>query len=730
MPAFSARVVCFITVIFFSIIGATETVIQGRVIDSVTNEPLAGANILLRHSYTGAAAGNDGAFSINIPVDTDFSLIVTMMGYKRQIISFSGLDDTTADFIEIGMTADVLASPQIIVTATRKEQDIFTAPVAVTVIGPRQIQDRAALSLEEVLPFETGISIVKDQINIRGANSYSLGAGNRSLLLLDGLPLLGSAAGNITWAVIPTSEIARVEVIKSSGSALYGSSAMGGVINIITRNTPATPETRLQLKAGQYSAPKYDQWQWTNQPNRFYVAELSHAQPFGQHGYWVRLQQRRTDGYYRLGWKEALNLTGKLKLNFGSRYSTTLFGNFLSDQSGLSSLWKNAAEPFEAPGGYENDRSEGHKLNLSSLFNYIHSAATIIKIKAALYSINWENSGLTNNDFSTESKYYGEVQVSTNWTESFNTTVGLVFQQAKIDARIFGDHSSNSSSFYLLGQKRLYKTVNLSLGGRYEIYQVDNRLVDQTFSPQLALNYNPVEGFALRGSIGHGFRVPTIAELYSSSQLSVFKVIPNPDLVAENSLSAEIGGLLAWQGRGFVSGLKMDCSLFTTSFNQMIEPVIFTSGTIHFENLTDARISGAELGLSGAFFNNLFQTSVGYTWLSPVELDSNGKISDTLSYRFRHSFSGQARVNWQGVFAGIEYRYASRIERVELFQEDPKTGSDRRVPIHLWNMGIGYRTRQIELQLRVENFFQYYFVDLERNMGPERKVVFSVNYIL
>jgi len=110
-------------------------------------------------------------------------------------------------------------------------------------------------------------------------------------------------------------------------------------------------------------------------------------------------------------------------------------------------------------------------------------------------------------------------------------------------------------------------------------------------------------------------------------------------------------------------------------------------------------------------------------------LDKRGAIIDTLSYRYRHIFNGQAVISWHGLFAAIEYRYASRIERVELFQEDLKTGRDKRVPIHLWNLGLGYRTQSIELQLRIENFFQYYFVDLERNMGPERKVVFSVNYI-
>ncbi|PJA54118.1 MAG: TonB-dependent receptor, partial [Candidatus Marinimicrobia bacterium CG_4_9_14_3_um_filter_48_9] len=99
------------------------------------------------------------------------------------------------------------------------------------------------------------------QLNIRGASGYTLGTGSRSLVLLDGIPMLGSAAGNVTWEIVPTSEIEQVEIVKAGGSALYGSSAMGGVLNIITRSGTYRPETRVRLKSGVYSNPGYDQWQ-------------------------------------------------------------------------------------------------------------------------------------------------------------------------------------------------------------------------------------------------------------------------------------------------------------------------------------------------------------------------------------------------------------------------------------------------------------------------------------
>ncbi len=702
--------------------------ISGHISDSETGLPLAGANVLIKDTYSGTASDNNGNFKLTHLAPGQYTLVITMMGYQKIISRPLTVNENINETVNFQMLFDVLASPQVVVTASRKVQDIMEAPVAVTVLGQRQIMNKAATTLEEVLPYQAGISIVKDQINIRGANSYSLGAGNRSLLLLDGVPLLGSAAGNITWAVVPTSEIARVEVVKSSGSAQYGSGAMGGVINIITRNTPAQPETRVQLKAGQYSEPKYHQWHWRSTPGRFHNLEISHARPFGSHGFWLRLQQRQTDSYYLLGWKDALNLTGKLKLNFGSRYNATLFANLLADRSGISSLWKNPAAPFDAPTGYEDDTFTGTKMNLSGSMNIIYSPDVIMKLRSSYYHVHWQNSGLTNNDRSLEQKLFAEYQVATNWGQTLNTTAGMVAQRASIDARIFGEHSTYSGAVYFLLQKRLIAPLNLSLGGRYESYWVDDDLLDQTLSPQIAVNYNPSPLVALRASLGHGFRVPTVAELFSQSQLSVFKIRPNRNLVVETSLSSEVGGTLIMPGKGAVSALKLDASFFSTSYRQMIEPVIFRADTIHFENITDALVTGAELSLSGSFFDNLLTAGVAYTWLDPLELDQDGAVTDTLSYRFRHSLSTQSTVTWKNFSCVVEYRFASRMDRVELFQENDKTGADRRVPVHIYNIGFGYQVNNLEFRLRVENLLQYYYVDLERNMGPERSLSLQATY--
>lgn len=703
--------------------------ISGTITDEATGGPLSGVNILVKNTFMGTVSDNSGIFRIADLDPGNYTLVISMIGYRKE--TFTDLQVPPGGTIELKvmLKQDVLSSPQVIVTASRREQDIMEVPLSVAVIGPREIREKAAIDLTEVLLYQAGVNIVKGQLNIRGASGYTLGAGDRSLLLLDGVPLLGSAAGNITWAIIPTSEIEQVEIIKSGGSALYGSSALGGVVNILTRNAPAKPETRVRLKSGLYSEPKYSPWKWRDNPGFFHILEVTHARPIGPHGAWLRIQTNNSDGYTQLNWKKAYNLTGKVKYNYGQNYTFSLYANFYTDKVGLASQWRNAAHPFEAPMGDADDYAQGTKLNVNGFFNMLYSRDTVIKVRTALYDVWWQNYSLTNNDYSNERKWFGEVQFSTNLGKATQTTAGVVVQHGNIDAQIFGNHSSLSGALYFLAEQRVGKKLTLTAGGRFENYQVDGKVLDQTLAPQIALNWRLREWLSLRTSLSRGFRVPTVAEMFTRSQLNVFTIEPNPDLSAETSQSMEMGTTIMLPGNWFLSNLKVDGAVFSTTFYQLIEPTPDAEGIIHFENITDARISGAEVGISGGLFGNLIFVNTAYTWLDPVEIDDQGNVIDTLSYRFRHTWISTVSVRLWGVLAAAEYRYSSRMERVELFQENALTGEDKRVPIHLWNASLGYVWQGWEALFRVENIFQYYYTELERNMGEERDLSFTLSKV-
>ena len=708
----------------FLVYGQIDNRIHGSVYDLKTGEPLYGANIIVKNTFFGTSTDENGSFMIRHLAEGKYDLIFSMIGYKRKTIR-NIVFSTLALPLNISLEQDVLQAPSVVVTATRKEQDVMESPLSVSVIGPRQIADKSAISLAEVLTYQPGVNTVKGQLNIRGASGYTLGAGSRSLLLIDGIPLLGSAAGNISWSVIPTSEIERVEIVKSGGSAMYGSSAMGGVLNIITRNAPPISETIVRLKAGVYSNPKYEQWKWRENRGMAYSGEFTHSRPIGKHGMWFRLQRLDTDGFTQLGWLKSYNLTSKFKLNLSPRFNSSFYGNYYQSKNGLASQWKSAADPFEAPSGDENDRAEGYKFNLNGFLNFIYSQSTIMKLKLGYFDIKWQNYGRTNKDYSRESKGFGEYQINKNWSDKISSVTGISTQYATIDAKIFGKHHSNSIAGYLLTEGKILNDFTLSIGSRWEGYWVDDEILDQTIAPQIALNWNKNKIIAFRASYGKGFRVPTIAELYSSSQLNIFKVEPNPDLIAETSDAFELGNSIILGNWNYISLLKLDAAIFYNRYKNLIEPLPDKNGIIHFENITDAIINGVEMGINIGIFDNSILFSSAYTYLNPVSINNSGQIVDTLSYRFRHNSISTVTGNWKNLSTIVEYRYASRIESVQLFDEDNNTGADLRVPIHLWNFGIGYHWNSWALKFRIENIFQYYYVELERNIGSERS--FSID---
>ena len=544
---------------------------QGSITGSVhradNDEPLLGVNVLVQNTFMGTTTDIDGQFTIDQLNPGEYTLVISMIGFKKYVERGIIVSDEISD-IDIQLAQDVLSAPHVVVTASRQAQDVMELPVSMSVIGPRKIHDRAAVNFVEVMKVEPGISSVRGQLNIRGTSGYTLGVGDRSLLLIDGVPVLGSGAGNITWTMVPMSEIDHVEIIRSGGSALYGSSALGGVVNILTKNAPTKAETRFRLKSGMYSEPKYKQWQWRSQPGLFNYLDLTHSRPIGKHSAYVRFHKAKSDGYKRQGWTDANNITGKVKFNFGERYNASLFANYYADETALASQWKNAANPFSAPSGEEDDYTEGTKLHLNGFFNMILSDKTVIKLKGSMYDVWWQNHSATNDNGIDEQKGYGEILISTTLGQSTQITAGAVGQTAKIRAGVYGDHSSLSMAAYIQAQQRIGKKLTLNTGARMETYFVDDEKLDESLAPQIALNFRMFDWLSFRSSVSSGFRVPAIAEMYTRSQLNIFKVEPNPDLIAERSQAGEVGMTVKLPGNKWLSDMTMDVVAFKSTFAQ------------------------------------------------------------------------------------------------------------------------------------------------------------------
>ena len=138
----------------------------------------------------------------------------------------------------------------IVVTGTRTEKQRDEAPVRTEVVGRQEIRDTAASTLKEALANVPGLQLHE----IHGKSGYHLsmqGLGSdQVLVLIDGLPISASTGSSVDLSQYLVSDVERIEVVKGAASAQYGSSAMGGVVNVITRRPQQGFSGDVELAAG------------------------------------------------------------------------------------------------------------------------------------------------------------------------------------------------------------------------------------------------------------------------------------------------------------------------------------------------------------------------------------------------------------------------------------------------------------------------------------------------
>ncbi len=207
-----------------------------RVRGDSTGTPLV-ESAIVRSGTVGARTDERGQATLRLPAGTRM-IIATKLGYRPDSMSLSvrtGADTT----ITLTLTPQAVDVSAVFVTATRGERRVEDTPIRVEVIDEEEIAEKVTMSPGDIammLNETSGLRVQATNPSLGGANVRIQGLrGRYSLLLADGLPLYGGQAGGLGLLQIPPVDLGRVEIIKGSASALYGSSALGGVIDLVSR---------------------------------------------------------------------------------------------------------------------------------------------------------------------------------------------------------------------------------------------------------------------------------------------------------------------------------------------------------------------------------------------------------------------------------------------------------------------------------------------------------------
>ncbi len=217
---------------------------SGRVIDASTGAPVSGALVVVE-GVSGArqVTDADGGWGIASLAAGQHALVVTHLGYA----DWRG---TAGQGMEIRLTPRALPLDAVVITASRRLQRLAEVPVTTELITRAEIQQTGVSDLSRVLIERLGIQVEGNVSSGEGVMLQGMGS-QRVLVLLDGQPVVGRVSGMLDISRIPASSVDRIEVVKGPQSSLYGSDAMGGVVNIVTRSSEG-PRWRggLELTAG------------------------------------------------------------------------------------------------------------------------------------------------------------------------------------------------------------------------------------------------------------------------------------------------------------------------------------------------------------------------------------------------------------------------------------------------------------------------------------------------
>ena len=522
---------------------------------------------------------------------------------------------------------------EVIITATRTIRQLSSLPLPAQIVTKSDIEKSNATRLTDILSEQTGLVIVPDHgqgIQMQGLDS------DYTLVLIDGVPIVGRTAGTLDLSRITVGNIKQIEIVKGASSSLYGSEALAGVINIITEGP----------KQG-FSGYINERIAITDIENRNLTNDLGVSINYkkGKLGITSFINKYSSDGY-DLDKTDNIktldpftNYTFSTKLSYSFNKKTALlvtWRRFLENQQNIPSI--------ELSG--ENNLNEWNThLKLNHKYNkqwesYFEFYATRYKTNSYLKTI---NTGVRSDE-----NYYNQLLIRPEFRISytpFNKTTfigGLGYSHDILDRTNLNSKDPNVyNSPYVYAQYDGYPTekLNIIAGFRYDRHS----LYRSQFSPKLALRYELNKHIAIKTSIGYGYKAPDFRQLYldwsnPTEGYNVFgvaivkkryaEVLANGEIIKavvdidainqvlkpESSLNFNIGTQLTP-----INSINIDVNFFSNNITNLIDTYVIANknngmNIYSYRNVAQVYTKGVEANIVWKPISQL-KVAAGYQYL-------------------------------------------------------------------------------------------------------------------
>ena len=608
----------FTGLLLFSFNATGQWDLTGKIIDAESGEGLSYVNITfldnMGHSTT---SDQDGDFTIRSLPLPSYRVMFSMIGF--QTIHMDSISSSSG-IIKVEMHPENYLTPEVVVSASRKSQSLNLAPASVGLVTKAAIQQTGIRSFDDAFYGINGVTATRSSganvqaLSIRGSSEVAGGGiGNRVLLLLDGRPAITPESGGALWNLVPLGAIERIEVIKGAYSSLFGSSAMGGIVNVITRTPEAVSNSSLNLHYGFYGkAPAYTEY---DQYNDFYGLDFTTSRRLGQFSYLFNLAGKSNDGNREKTAFDLYNGYAKLKFDFSPNRSLQVSAMYNDIFNDTPATWLSTRYAYSVA-DYRKDDTQ-HRREWNGDLYYQAYAHSNLKYSTRFYYYGARADYVFNGDPDNDStnvnagkqfidtekvlvhRLGNTTQIDLSLGDIHYLIGGIEVQSDYVygqpDTVLYGEHTAWNLAGYIQDQMTFNDKLIVTAGVRYDYYQITGTFMEGNINPKIAAVYQLNKKVSVRGLLARAFRNPSIAERYTKfEQGGGLSFTTSPYLRAEKlTISAEVGTKIN------LNKLKFDISLYYNQYKDLIsyqqrsapgEPLLF-----EVINLNKAIMKGFEI---------------------------------------------------------------------------------------------------------------------------------------
>lgn len=700
-----SRVIAIYLLLIAGAASGQGVTISGSVRDADTREPLSYASVMLVPLGAGTTTDEQGNFSLALTKGST-SMVISFIGYQTDTIAINANQNRYT----LMLRPDVNTLKEVVVSSgTMKEVSKMDSPIPVEVYSPALFRKNPTPSIFESLSMVNG---VQPQLNCNVCNTGDIHIngmeGPYTMVLIDGMPIVSSLATVYGLAGIPNSLVKRIEIVKGPASTLYGSEAVGGLINIITKDPSTSPLVSADFSAttvGEYNSDFTAKWKRGKTHALLGLNYFNFTNPMdvNDDNFTDVTQQQRISFFNKLEFERPENRQASLALRYV--YEDRWGGELQwskdrrgSDQVYGESIYTNRVELL---GKYQLPVN-----NHNIIFDYSYN-----------YHLQDSYYGTT--------KYLADQHVAftqLRWDKKIgrhDLLAGLPFRYIYYDDNTIGTQTRTSTKVLNYPMKTFLPGIfvqdemNVSeqltvLGGlRYDHHSHHGNI----FSPRVSFKYSPDKSNTFRLSAGNGFRVVNLFTEDHAALTGSRAVVIKNELKPEQSWNVNLNyATNIAHAAGYVG---LDASLFYTYFsNKIVGDFLTHPDSIIYDNLLGYAVSkGITINAEAAFTNSL-KIIAGVTLMDVYQKEGVGTNETKVPQLFAPKVSGTYAVSYSVDRIGITFDITGRVNgpmKLPVGPPEIDHRPDQSPWFNIMNVQVGKAfTNGLEVYGGVKNLFDFF----------------------